>query len=234
MSEEYAESDDSAPPVTPKRKPSPRRPSKRAGQTASSPTFGALGGSGVKRPKKASDQPSYAITETKSPGSVTRACIGSPPANGRASPVGTPARSTSGYPVLSGMASPESAEAHTPRTGIVLPEGVLETGRHTHHSLGWLYKERADKSRRRPSDPEYNSRTLYVPPSFIKSETPAMQQWWLFKSENMDTVLFFKVLLRARTVFFRLQLIFPRPPWTRSDILLPLFHEPIKSLLAGG
>ena len=27
----------------------------------------------------------------------------------------------------------------------------------------------------------------------MKTQTPAMQQWWLFKSENMDTVLFFKV-----------------------------------------
>jgi DNA mismatch repair protein MSH6 len=27
----------------------------------------------------------------------------------------------------------------------------------------------------------------------MQEQTPAMAQWWQFKSENMDTVLFFKV-----------------------------------------
>lgn len=32
-----------------------------------------------------------------------------------------------------------------------------------------------------------------MPESFLKEQTPALAQWWQFKSENMDTVLFFKV-----------------------------------------
>jgi DNA mismatch repair protein MSH6 len=50
-----------------------------------------------------------------------------------------------------------------------------------------------DASKRKPEHPQYNPRTLYVPPAFLKNETAAMQQWWELKSQNMDTVLFFKV-----------------------------------------
>jgi len=46
---------------------------------------------------------------------------------------------------------------------------------------------------RRSSDPEYDSRTLHVPEDYLNSLTPAMRQWWVLKSQNMDTVLFFKV-----------------------------------------
>lgn len=46
---------------------------------------------------------------------------------------------------------------------------------------------------RRPSDPDYDSRTLHVPEDYLNSLTPAMRQWWVLKSQNMDTVLFFKV-----------------------------------------
>ena len=28
---------------------------------------------------------------------------------------------------------------------------------------------------------------------YIQAQTPAMEQWWKIKSQNMDTVLFFKV-----------------------------------------
>lgn len=93
----------------------------------------------------------------------------------------------------SGLMSDASQSSAVLKTGVQLPEGVLETGRHTHHGLAWLNKDRMDKERRRPEDPGYNPRTLHVPSYFLKGETPAMQQWWSFKSENMDTVLFFKV-----------------------------------------
>ncbi|CAN0511775.1 unnamed protein product, partial [Scytosiphon promiscuus] len=53
--------------------------------------------------------------------------------------------------------------------------------------------DRRVKRRRVTDDDNYTPRSLFVPPSFIQSQPPAMQQWWLFKSENMDTVLFFKV-----------------------------------------
>lgn len=192
-SDECAESDSDAP-VTPRRK-NLTSSKKRAGQVASPNP----GGSGTKRLKKASDLALYAITETKSPGSSIR-----PPsrkAAGRSleSPVGTPTARSSPHSsarsmlVLSSPISSPPPTAPTAPTGVPLPEGVLDTGRHKHHSFDWLYKNRVDGNRRKPDNPLYNPRTLYVPPSFLAKETPAMVQWWKFKSENMDTVLFFKV-----------------------------------------
>ena len=88
---------------------------------------------------------------------------------------------------------PRSTQSRSSAASDVYKRQVLEIGRHTHHGLRWLYSDRRDKERRTTDDANYNPRTLYVPPSYLKSQTPAMQQWWLFKSENMDTVLFFKV-----------------------------------------
>ena len=50
-----------------------------------------------------------------------------------------------------------------------------------------------DKNGNRPDSPQYDSNTLYVPPDFIKKQTPAMKQFWEFKSQNFDKVLFFKL-----------------------------------------
>ena len=40
--------------------------------------------------------------------------------------------------------------------------------------------------------------SLQVPTSFLNKLTPAMRQWWTIKSENYDTILFFKVKERER------------------------------------
>lgn len=188
MSDSESFSEDSDAPVTPRRKKSPRAKQARAAPTSA-------GGSGAKRLKKATNQSSYAITEMKSPDSAVRARAGKSAGLHLGSLIGTPAGRASPKNVTSmlGVSSPGSSPALASRAGIPLPDGVLDTGRHKHHALPWLYRDRADKKRRKPDDPDYNQRTLHVPPSFIKSETPAMQQWWQFKSENMDTVLFFKV-----------------------------------------
>ncbi len=172
--EEYAESDESDSPVTPRNK------KKRVG---------AAGGSGGKRLKKASDLASYAITETKTPASSARPATGKTGDGG--SPVSTPA--TPRARSILGLSSPVTSSPPKAATATPLPEGVLDTGRHKHHSFDWLNENRVDGNRRKPDHPQYNPRTLYVPPSFLKSETPAMVQWWEFKSKNMDTVLFFKV-----------------------------------------
>ncbi|KAF0691035.1 Aste57867_17647 [Aphanomyces stellatus] len=62
-----------------------------------------------------------------------------------------------------------------------------------HDSWAWLNADRRDKQGRRPDHPEFDARTLRLPDDFLRKETPAMQQWWAVKQENMDTVLFFKV-----------------------------------------
>ena len=44
---------------------------------------------------------------------------------------------------------------------------------------------------------------LQVPSSFLNKLTPAMRQWWTIKSENYDTILFFKVKEReSRQEFY--------------------------------
>ena len=50
-----------------------------------------------------------------------------------------------------------------------------------------------DKNGNRPDSPQYDYNTLYVPPDFLKKQTPAMRQFWDFKSQNFDKVLFFKL-----------------------------------------
>jgi len=50
-----------------------------------------------------------------------------------------------------------------------------------------------DKEGRRPSDPDYDPRTLHVPKEFLNKQTPGHQQWWKLKMNHFDTVLFFKV-----------------------------------------
>ena len=42
-------------------------------------------------------------------------------------------------------------------------------------------------------DPNYDPTTLYVPKSYINTQTPAMKQYWTMKSTNQDKVLFFKL-----------------------------------------
>ncbi|KAA3670936.1 DNA mismatch repair protein MSH6 [Paragonimus westermani] len=50
-----------------------------------------------------------------------------------------------------------------------------------------------DSSRRKPSHPDFDCRTLYVPSDFLAKQTPAMRQWWDLKSKYADVLLFFKM-----------------------------------------
>ncbi|XP_001661901.2 probable DNA mismatch repair protein Msh6 [Aedes aegypti] len=63
-----------------------------------------------------------------------------------------------------------------------------------HQKLDFLKPEKIkDIQGNRPSSEKYDSRTLYVPESFLGTLTPAMRQWWELKCRHMDCVLFFKV-----------------------------------------
>lgn len=65
---------------------------------------------------------------------------------------------------------------------------------HLHQTYKFLYSpDRRDFDKRKPDHPDYDEKTLYVPPSFLDSQTPALRQWWLIKQKNMDAVLFFKM-----------------------------------------
>ncbi|KAK3034368.1 hypothetical protein RJ639_032266 [Escallonia herrerae] len=50
-----------------------------------------------------------------------------------------------------------------------------------------------DASGRRPKDPLYDKRTLYIPPDVLKKMSASQKQYWSVKCQYMDIVLFFKV-----------------------------------------
>lgn len=98
-----------------------------------------------------------------------------------------------------GIATPASKTASVSDTNpscedLQLPEGVVGAGSHEHNSWDWFKPaNRRDSEKRKMSDPNYDHRTVLVPDSFLKEQTPAMLQWWTFKKDNLDSVLFFKV-----------------------------------------
>lgn len=51
-----------------------------------------------------------------------------------------------------------------------------------------------DANGRRPSDPLYDKRTLYIPPDALKKMSASQRQYWSVKCQYMDVVLFFKVV----------------------------------------
>ncbi|XP_057339298.1 probable DNA mismatch repair protein Msh6 [Microplitis mediator] len=80
-----------------------------------------------------------------------------------------------------------------------------------------------DAKRRKPDDPEYDPKTIYVPQEFLDQQTPAMRQWWVLKSQHWDCVFFFKVgkfyelyHMDAVTGVNALGLTFMRGEWAHS------------------
>lgn len=64
----------------------------------------------------------------------------------------------------------------------------------THEQYDFLKPETIrDFNKNRPNHPEYDSRTLFVPDSFLKTQTPGHKQWWLLKAQYFDCIFFFKV-----------------------------------------
>ncbi|XP_041765634.1 probable DNA mismatch repair protein Msh6 [Anopheles merus] len=81
------------------------------------------------------------------------------------------------------------AEPHD-EPGAVLDEPTVWT----HQKLDFLKPNKIkDIHGNRPGSEKYDSRTLFVPDSYLNTLTPAMRQWWILKSKNFDCVLFFKV-----------------------------------------
>ncbi|KAK8597823.1 hypothetical protein V6N13_095220 [Hibiscus sabdariffa] len=58
----------------------------------------------------------------------------------------------------------------------------------------WLDSSRIrDVNGRRPCDPLYDKKTLYIPPDVLKTMSASQKQYWSVKCQYMDVVLFFKV-----------------------------------------
>lgn len=59
----------------------------------------------------------------------------------------------------------------------------------------WLDPARIkDAKGRRPGDPLYDKKTLYIPPDALKKMSASQKQYWSVKCQYMDVVLFFKVV----------------------------------------
>ncbi|POR38266.1 DNA mismatch repair protein msh6 [Tolypocladium paradoxum] len=55
----------------------------------------------------------------------------------------------------------------------------------------WLANIR-DKDKRTPGDPEYDPRTIYIPPMAWAKFSPFEKQYWEIKQNHWDTIVFFK------------------------------------------
>nr|BAV25096.1 DNA mismatch repair protein MutS-homolog 6 [Xenopus laevis] len=89
---------------------------------------------------------------------------------------------------LSSFSAPESFEsqANTGGTGAV---SIWE-----HEKFDWLQDgKRKDMKRKRQTDADYDPSTLYIPDDFLNKCTPGVRKWWQLKSQNFDTVIFYKV-----------------------------------------
>lgn len=63
-----------------------------------------------------------------------------------------------------------------------------------HEKLDFLQKEHIrDANKNRPNHPNYDPRTLFIPESFLKQQTPGHLQWWTLKAQYYDCIFFFKV-----------------------------------------
>ncbi|PSS14723.1 DNA mismatch repair protein [Actinidia chinensis var. chinensis] len=82
--------------------------------------------------------------------------------------------------------------AHAVYDGLV-GDAAERFGTRERQKLHFLGDNRRDANRRRPGDLNYDPRTLYLPPDFLKSLTGGQRQWWEFKAKHMDKVIFFKM-----------------------------------------
>lgn len=59
----------------------------------------------------------------------------------------------------------------------------------------WLHQSRIkDANGRKPEDPLYDKRTLYIPPHALRKMSASQRQYWDVKRQYMDVILFFKVV----------------------------------------
>ncbi|KAJ4730458.1 DNA mismatch repair protein MutS [Rhynchospora pubera] len=72
-------------------------------------------------------------------------------------------------------------------------EAAERFGNREAEKFKFLREGRKDAKGRRPDHVNYDPRTLYLPPDFLKSLSGGQRQWWEFKSQHLDKVLFFKM-----------------------------------------
>lgn len=111
---------------------------------------------------------------------------------------GTPGQGVASYPLsrlsTAGLSSTPQSNVGTPN---VDSDRAGAFDARSEQRFKFLHPDRImDKKKRRPSDPDYDPTTLYIPPKWFEEKpkpTPAQAQWWEFKADNFDSVLMFKM-----------------------------------------
>ncbi|CAN6456396.1 unnamed protein product [Victoria cruziana] len=89
---------------------------------------------------------------------------------------------------------PVSCKRQKPAGGSVIEEKRKKEGGDFGTKYEWLNASSIrDANRRRPNDPLYDKRTLYIPPDALKKMSTTQRQYWSLKSQYMDVIVFFKV-----------------------------------------
>ncbi|KAJ4358483.1 DNA mismatch repair protein msh6 [Didymosphaeria variabile] len=92
---------------------------------------------------------------------------------------------------------PDNLEPLNPRTAIRVPKTNVSKGKTKASATApeqrheWLTDIR-DADRKPPDHPEYDPRTLYVPPGAWKKFSPFETQYWEIKQKFWDSIVFFK------------------------------------------
>ncbi|PRQ21660.1 putative DNA mismatch repair protein MutS [Rosa chinensis] len=86
-----------------------------------------------------------------------------------------------------------AAESTKAVNGINIGDASERFSKREADKFRFLGEKRRDAKKRQPGDANYDPRTLYLPPDFLKNLSGGQRQWWEFKSKHMDKVLFFKM-----------------------------------------
>ncbi|XP_048562203.1 DNA mismatch repair protein MSH7 isoform X2 [Triticum urartu] len=81
--------------------------------------------------------------------------------------------------------------AHCSPAGEMAHDEMAESARSKFEWLNPLNIRDANK--RRPDDPLYDKRTLFIPPDALRKMSTSQKQYWTIKCKYMDVLLFFKV-----------------------------------------
>ncbi|OLL23672.1 DNA mismatch repair protein msh6, partial [Neolecta irregularis DAH-3] len=93
-------------------------------------------------------------------------------------------------PSSPGSASTSRSRTYTPRPQ-KREEETTPIGKKNEQRHSWL-RDIRDAEQRRPNHPDYDPRTLYIPPKAWNEFTPFEKQFWEIKSQHFNTIVFFK------------------------------------------
>ncbi len=186
----------------------PAAKNKAKGKKSAATPAAAAGGAGGKKKTTAGPE-----TATKTPGVALNNGVSITPGSGAGSgkkniPVVQP-RQTAGHVPASSTAmkkaldrSPTADKNSSSPGGALVDAAVASSSDASRFAardaarFPFLHPDKIkDSAKRRPSDPEYDPTTLYIPPDWFKQQkvSEGQRQWWEFKAANWGSVLLFKM-----------------------------------------